>query len=1313
MKRRILRIAILAAGGLVLLSIVLAIFIIRRPGSLRDWIGTQIQDIANSYLNPRLSFTDLSYDAPYSVSLKNLHLTADDPAHPGHTIDIIACDRAEVALAEIPSIGKPIVISKITLDGPLISAVAIEPRSKKFVGFANLIRGASENSQENSGPSKKLSDVFRMRLVQINNGKVVYDPRIPGTVPMTLDQINTVLNIEPAEQGWYAIDTDIARKPVFDLSVKGQISLDTFSVRKADVEILADLSADKLDYLPPELQALLKQYEAKGKLKVKVAGDMPVLDPMKGNVSLEATLDRANLTLSGFRIPVDNLDLKSTFADGAVGLSWLKIAALGGTADLRGAVALNDRLDGDLHLNIAGMVLEKLLADSNRMSPYPAKLDLDLSVAASLKSLFGKAPPKPGEPLAVVGLNDFRLSAQDPVNVGETVDVLACKKLDVSLTQPIVQAKPIVIDSVVLDRPIVSAISIFPGAMRFVGIPNLPQAAAAPEAAESGEEAPPLEPRKLGDFVRVKSLQLSAARIVYDPRIPGTQRMILDPIDVSLKINPQNAGQYIVRTNISRQPVFNLAVNGGVDIDNPGLQNLDIHLQADLTRNQLDFLPPQVQVLVRETHARGKLDARFATSISLADFKRGRAKFDMDIQNVSVTVANRQIPIDDLNVSARLENRQIHNTLRLTTLGNEFDLVGWVKLNDRLDTDETLQLRNVVIEKLAAKLWPDRPALDSSTVLNADLEIKCPGMVAMGAVAASGNEPVISLNLRNFRLTTDDPMAPGQRLDFVTMQRLGVVLPGLPTAGRPIDVDQVVLEHPSIRAIAMDPGSTQFAGFEALRQLAARAAPASTEESAAPATTQPAAATIRLGNIARVGSIRITDAALNYDPRIGGTVPMSLDNISAKIDMDSADGSAYRFDVVVPSKPDFDLEVAGRMDADAMVIKPLTVEMTANFGSAKLKWMPPEMQLEIIKLNAVGSVDFKEKATVPLLDPTSGDYYTELKLDNFKANVGDFRIPVDQVRLPVRFRDYQVEFLDSSALGGPTLTALGGTANFTGTVALNDRMDSTVSLHTDGLLIQSLLACEYPPPKRKMIGAVHLDLNLVNAPVMVVAARMQHPEFDPASLPSDEPLPLYAQPLPDHWGNAHLEITDAYLVGIELIHGVTDYAKQAFETLFEKQKKPETEEIVPKERAEMDCTFDRDRISISHVYYEGEDISAAGSGWISLSQNLDLKLTGGLGKGENWLKRALDSLIYYHIYGSLHNIQYTVNRGDGKPIVLGVKLVAKEAGQGVNTGVHYVGVGLNQAGKGLQKAGDFFHGLFNHKKAQDQSQTQPSDPEQK
>ncbi|MGD0140305.1 MAG: hypothetical protein ABSD28_15645 [Tepidisphaeraceae bacterium] len=1323
MKRRLIRIAILAGAVFVLLGITLTIiFLHEGPGSLQDWIGSQLQDIANSYLNPRLSFTDLAYEYPLTVSLRNLHLTADDPTHPGHTIDIIACAHAVVSLAEIPSVGKPIVIEKIALDEPLISAIAVKPRSKNFVGFSDLIRGGTggSSSASSSGTSGKLSDVFRMRLVQIANGKIVYDPRIEGTVPMTLDQINTQLNISPANAGWYRLDTDIARKPVFDLQVNGLLNLDSFSVRDVDVKMLADLGQDKRDFLPPELQAMLKQYQASGKLNVELTGSMPVMDPMHGQVQARVKLDRANLVMSGMRIPVDNLDLKSQFADGNVTMSWLRIRALGGSADLSGSVALNERLDADLHLKVAGMVPEKLLADPSLTSASPARLDLEFNLAASLMSLLGKAPAKPGVPLATVGLKDFRLSADDPVNPGQKIDVVACRKLDVALTEPVISGKPISIDRVVLDRPVISAVSVTPGSMRFVGVPNLPAQSSSPEAAQSpavpapSAGAPATQSWKLGDVLRVKAFQLNDAKIIYDPRIPGTQRMCLDPISTSLNVDPDDPGSYRFDAAISRQPVFNLAVNGEIDVDNPGLQNLNVHLQADLTRGQLDFLPPQLQVVVKDTNARGKLDLRAETSVAMSNLAKGKAKIDLEIQNIDLNQGGMRIAVDDASISARLEDRRIWSRIRISALKNVFEVFGSVALNDRLDSDLTLELKDVALESLLSALKPNQSAPTTSTKLNAEIEVQSPVMVAMGAIAPAANEPVAVVNVRNFRLTGDDPLLPGQPLDFVKWDNVNVALASLPTVGEPVAIDHVVIAHPAVRAIAMEPQSKELAGFSALRNMAASLMPPKSVEPTTLPSTRRGMATFRLSDLVHLGKLEIAEASIDYNPRIERTVPMSLEHVHAKVDMDSEDAQAYRFDVLIPSKPDFNLEIAGRINLDTMVFKPLTVDLTAQMGKDPASYLPPQVQRMLAPYDPVGSLGLHVDAALPLFDPMAGDFTTELKLDDVKATVGQYRIPVDHVRLPMVIRGKQVEFMDSSSMGGPMVSALQGTANLTGTVTLNDRLDSTIKLNEDGMLLQALMADKITEPKSQLIGAVHLDLNLVNAPVLVVIAKA----MPPSTRPADPPSSRASAELPENWGSAHIELTQARLVGLELIQGMSNYAKTAFTDLFNRQNKDKPRSVVPKESAQVTCTFDRDHITISQMHYEGEDIAADGKGYVTLTQQVDLDLTGGLisklgalGGVGTWIKKANDSLLYYHVYGTFKDLHYEVKRGNGEPIILGVKKLAKEGENAVDKGAKVVGKGIN---KGLDQAGSFFHKLIHHNdKDQNQSQTQPSsEPDQ-
>ncbi len=1313
MKRRIiLRIAVLALGGLIGLGITL--FLIARhmgSGTVQEWIGSQFQDIANAYLNPKLTFTDLAYEYPLTVSLKNLHLTADDPAHPGHTIDIIACDKAEVSLAEIPSIGKPVVIERITLNEPLISAVAIEPRSKKFVGFYKLIRGASDNTSTGTSSSapQKLSDVFRMRLVQIIDGKVVYDPRIPGTDPMMLDKINTLLNFEPAEQGWYKLDTDIARRPVFDFQVKGELNLDSFAVKDVDINILADLGQDKLNYLPPEIQALLKQYDAKGKLAIELTGDMPVMDPMSGQVQATVKLDRANLSLNDLHIPVDNLNLDARFEHHKVYMPLLRISALGGTADLTGSVDLNDRLDAALRLNIASMVPGMLFIDPARAAASQDKLDLDLNLVASLKSLIGKAPAPRNSPLASINLRNFRLSANDPVNPKQRLDLVACRKLDVDLTKPIVSGKPLCIDGISLDSPVISAVSIAPGAMQFVGIPNFPSRPPAQSPANPATQPSAPRPR-FANLVRVKSFQLSNAKIIYDPRLPNTQRMCVDQINASLNVDPNDPGSYKLSTTVDHFPIYKIGVDGEINIDNPGVQNLVFDLQADLSQQPLDYLPPQLQLVLNHFNAKEKLDIHAAASVAMSDPTRADAQLNLHVQNIDLSQGNLKLPVQDFLMSARLQDKTAIQTIKIVALNNVFEIKGKTALNSRLDTDVTLDLNDITLEPLLASLNPNGPALNSATTLNAEIELQSPLMVALGGVPGTADEPAAAVTVRKFRLTTQNPL-DAQPLDFFACDSIAAVLPHLAKPGEPTEPSSIDIVHPAIRAIAMTPQSNRFAGFSALQDMAASQS-ASGPASDVPATmpAEPAAKK-KLNDFFRVQALAVSNASIYYDPRIDATTPLSLDQITAKIDLDVAATNAYYFDLLIPSKPDLNLELAGRADLDALKLNPLKLDLTTRVGqdSPNYKYLPPQLQVMMRPYDPMAAIQIDVTGTVPMTKPTDADITANIAIDHAAATADGYRIPVDEIRMPVRYTAGQVEFLDSTSMGAPTITAFDGIADLTGTVMLNDRLDSTISLKVDGMLIQALMADKIADPKQEnLIGDLKMDLELVDAPVLQVIADAVPPPTTEPSAPAVQPdlqsasssgAPKYMSDLPASWGSAEIELTHARLAGLEVIQGMGNIAKSAFVDLFDKKDKDEKRTVTPKENALVVCNFVKDHVELTKIHYEGEALAADGKGYITLEQQLDLYLTGGVfQKFGGFMKQVSDSLLYYHVYGSLHHIQYDVHRGDGKPIVEGVKTVTKQAENGVK-------VGFQKAGEGLNKAGSFINGLF-HKKQQDQNPDQ-------
>lgn len=425
-----------------------AYFLFRSVGAggsttVEQWIGSQLQTIANSYINPQLSFTDLDYTYPGTVSLKDLKLIADDPANPGKKIEIIGCGQATITLAEIPEIGKPIVIERISLDKPLFSAVSVRPAANEFVGFSNLMRGgmaAATQPVDVQTPTKKvrakLSDFFQMRLVELKDGRLIYDPRIPGTEPMSLDQINTALKVEPAEAGTYMLSVSLARKPVFEFSVAGMINLDTFHARDAAMRIIANIGQDKLDYLPPQLQQLIRKHDIRGALNILVYGDLPLLNPFKGTGDAEVKLTNANITIDEYKIPVDDLSLNAGFEDGELTLNMLRIAALKGVMTISGSAKMNELIDADLQIGIKDMLLQELLAtrQAGKQPKLAGKINASIEAAAPLMVVLAKATPPTTQPLDYMKYASEKLpdkwgSASLSMVDGRLVEIPAIQKL--------------------------------------------------------------------------------------------------------------------------------------------------------------------------------------------------------------------------------------------------------------------------------------------------------------------------------------------------------------------------------------------------------------------------------------------------------------------------------------------------------------------------------------------------------------------------------------------------------------------------------------------------------------------------------------------------------------------------------------------------------------------------------------------------------------------------------------------------------------------------------------------------------------------
>ncbi len=364
-------------------------------GSIEKWIGVQLQSIVNSYINPQLSFEDIDYEYPGTVRVKNLHIDAPDPANPGQNISIISASGATITLAEIPHVGKPIRISKVILDQPAV--LLVSGGKGRLIGFTDLVKPDVIKTTASSRPSeKKLSDILEIRMIRLNDGKVVYDPRIAGAEPMVLDHIWTETDVDPATDGAYDLAIGLNRQPLFSLDARGRFNLDTLEISNMAVQLDGYVGRDREAFLPPQLQKVIEQYKVEGKLNVQFTGSVPLKDIRSADVGFNSRLTRANITTEEFKLPIQRFDIDAQMKNRQLTLSSVSLKALKGSLEASGTVKLNRRLDSKLNVVVEGMHIDDLFVTlgTAEKPKLAGRLNANMNAVVPVSALIVRLAPE-------------------------------------------------------------------------------------------------------------------------------------------------------------------------------------------------------------------------------------------------------------------------------------------------------------------------------------------------------------------------------------------------------------------------------------------------------------------------------------------------------------------------------------------------------------------------------------------------------------------------------------------------------------------------------------------------------------------------------------------------------------------------------------------------------------------------------------------------------------------------------------------------------------------------------------------------------
>jgi len=290
------------------------------------WCGRQLQAIANDHLGPTLSFDTLDYTYPRTVTLTPVRLTADG-------VTIIEADSIRIDFAEVPGVGRPVVIEAAVFDRPVVRL--IEQADGSLLGFADFVKSGGGQDLPDGG-STRLSDVLDITKLQVTDGALSYEP-LDGP-PMRLRPLTFELDHQPhpagdaaAEAGWYAFNAELALDPVVRLELDARLNLDTAVLDMASVVLNTSLTADQYEVFAPEIQGFLRQYGIVGDLHWTLSGQVPLRDTARSAIETHLRLTDASVSFGEYVLPTESMQLSARLSEGLLDVHDGSIRSLGGT----------------------------------------------------------------------------------------------------------------------------------------------------------------------------------------------------------------------------------------------------------------------------------------------------------------------------------------------------------------------------------------------------------------------------------------------------------------------------------------------------------------------------------------------------------------------------------------------------------------------------------------------------------------------------------------------------------------------------------------------------------------------------------------------------------------------------------------------------------------------------------------------------------------------------------------------------------------------------------------------------------------------
>lgn len=176
------------------------------------------------------------------------------------------------------------------------------------------------------------------------------------------------------------------------------------------------------------------------------------------------------------------------------------------------------------------------------------------------------------------------------------------------------------------------------------------------------------------DQIRVENLALEYSLVDRE------DKMVLEDLDFVIDSKSKSGsksidlgrgpGWYEVDTTIRRKGLFEVKVDGGLDIDTLVLELKSLDLELELNDDAIGHLPPQIQSFVRDRRVRGRLDGTLSGVFDLDEPRKDDSRFNLVLRPTKLAIDDYIVAIDAGSLAGKFKDEVLRiDPIRLELFG--------------------------------------------------------------------------------------------------------------------------------------------------------------------------------------------------------------------------------------------------------------------------------------------------------------------------------------------------------------------------------------------------------------------------------------------------------------------------------------------------------------------------------------------------------------------------------------------------------------------------------------------------------------------